>query len=115
MSVTKWLIGIFMLFAICTVFSSIIEETYFTNSHVTTLYDALMSFSAISFANVWTAFWGILVGLGQVLQAIWTAFIWNYSFLQGDWQIVRWLICIPMSAGMAIGLMYETAMIFKIG
>jgi len=115
MALSKWLIGVFMLFAICTVFSQIIEETYFMDSHVTTLYDALMSFKAVSFANPLTAVWGILVGLGQVLVSIWTAFIWDYSFLQGSWQIVRWLICIPMSAGIAIGLMYETAMIFKIG
>jgi hypothetical protein len=115
MALSKWLIGVFMLFAICTVFSQIIEQTYFTNSHVTTLYDALMTFKAISLANPLAAFWGIIVGLGQVLHAIWTAFIWDYSFLQGSWQIVRWLICIPMSAGIAIGLMYETAMIFKLG
>jgi hypothetical protein len=115
MALSKWLIGVFMLFAICTVFSQIIEQTYFTNSHVTTLYDALMTFKAISLANPLAAFWGIIVGLGQVLHAIWTAFIWDYSFLQGSWQIVRWIICIPMSAGIAIGLMYETAMIFKIG
>jgi hypothetical protein len=115
MALSKWLIGVFMLFAICTVFSQIIEQTYFTNSHVTTLYDALMTFKAISLANPLAAFWGIIVGLGQVLHAIWTAFIWDYSFLQGSWQIVRWIICIPMSAGIAIGLMYETAMIFRIG
>jgi hypothetical protein len=115
MALSKWLIGVFMLFAICTVFSQIIEQTYFTNSHVTTLYDALMTFKAISLANPLGAFWGIIVGLGQVLHAIWTAFIWDYSFLQGSWQIVRWIICIPISAGIAIGLMYETAMIFKLG
>jgi uncharacterized membrane protein YedE/YeeE len=115
MSLTKWLIGTFMLFAICTMFSQIIEGTYFADSHVTTLYDALMSFKAISFANPLTAIWGILVGLGQVLHAIWTAFIWDYSFLQGGYQLLRWLVLIPMSAGIAIGLMYETAMIFKIG
>lgn len=114
MGSTKWIIGLFMLFAICTIFSNIIEETYYTSSNITTMYDAMMSFKAVSFANPITFIWGILVGLGQVMTALYNALIWNYSFLQGDWQLIRWLVCIPISVGIAIGFIYETANTFKI-
>ena len=114
MGSTKWLIGLMMLFAIATIFSNIIEETYFTQSNVMTMYDAFNSFSAISFANPVTFIWGILVSLGNIIMAIWNALIWNYSFLQGDWQLVRWLICLPISIGIGVGFLYETAQTFKI-
>jgi len=100
---SKWLIGLAILFGIGVVLSNIIEYTAPMQGGATTIWNAISTWQSVNFADV-TTWWNIFTGLGQMFTAMWNMFIWNYSFLQGDWQYLRWLICFPISLGLIFSI-----------
>jgi hypothetical protein len=49
--------------------------------------------------NALTAVVEIVIYIKDLFLAILNALWWNYAFFSGDWQIIKWLICMPISFG----------------
>lgn len=100
---TSWLIGMLMLFTILTIVSGIIEQTYLGADEAGTIWGAMSSFQAIEFTNPLTAVGGLIIAATDLTQALFKAFIFNYSFLTGIWFVFRILGCC-ISAGIVVSL-----------
>ncbi len=111
---TRWIMGLAILFFFLSVLSSIIEGLYMTESTTVTLYSVMMHFKSINLANPFGAAYDIVVGVKLFLQAIWTMFIWDYSFLTGTWLIVRYFF-VSISVSIFVFFMFEVYRTVKIG
>lgn len=88
---TSWFIGILTLFVLMSLVSGIIEMQYLggqENSEA--IFERLFSSPALSW---------------DILFAAWDALWFNYAFFTGAWQIVRWVLFMPIGAATAINLM----------
>jgi hypothetical protein len=88
---TSWFIGLLMLFMLMSLVSGIIELQYLGGSQDS---EAIMERLFSSPALSW-----------DILFALWDALWFNYAFFTGAWQIVRWVLFMPISAAIAINLM----------
>ena len=93
---TKWLIGLFMAFGVLTILSNTIEYYFFSDGNVTTFFSAISGFENMDIGG----FGGVKIVAGDLLDAFWTALTWNYSFFSGYWEILRWVVFIPISVGL---------------
>ena len=103
----KWIIGLAIAFIAGTIICNIIDmvsplgdagvegtATY----HIDQMINKFQAIGTASVIGKATLFFG---GLWEFLIALGNMFIWNYSFLQeGNLQILRWLLFIPISAGL---------------
>jgi len=101
---TKWLVGFAMLFLIATIMSQIIEYGYADEETATTLWSAMTSFEAVSFSNPITAVWNIMIGIWDIIKALFNMFVWNYSFFTGELIIFRYFLW-SISLGVVISLL----------
>jgi len=101
---TKWLIGFAMLFLVATIMSQIIEYGYAGGDTSTTFWTAMTSFKGISFSNPITAVWSIMVGIWDIIKALFNMFFWNYSFFTGELVIVRYFL-MSISLGVIVSLL----------
>lgn len=111
----RWVMGLAVLFFLLSMMSSIIEGLYMTGTDTTTIYSAMSHFTNINYASpvFIDTIYDVAVGVGLILEALWNMFIWNYSFLTGSFEIVRWLL-ISVSAALFLAFMYETIRLVKI-
>jgi hypothetical protein len=50
-----------------------------------------------------TDFLSMMVVPWAWVQAVFGLFSWDYSFLTGEWMILRWLVLVPMTVGFMWG------------
>ena len=102
---TKWLWGLGIIFVVGTIISNILE---YINPYegVTTIWTAYSSWQAFFDSATWS---NAVTGIGDTLVAIWNMFIWNYSFFEGTWELVRWIICLPLSVALFVPLLISVA------
>lgn len=81
----KYIIGLFMLFGVCTIIMGIIEGIPYGSDETTKLYDLMKpSFSLGYLGNLWDMFW------------------FDYPFLTGNLLYVKYVIFWPMSIGLIV-------------
>ena len=96
-----WIIGIFSMFVGLQVIMGICEMSYPTNT--ANVFTVIMNpeFSASYFQDLFSNFWKVL----------W----FDYPFLTGAWQIVRYGVFMPISLGMIITMFLVAPMATLIG
>lgn len=98
----KWIIFVVMLYGFGTLFGLILEGAFpggeatgvlntLINSKVLT---ATTLFGKLTAAATDLAFWGAIINM----------LFWNFSFWQGPLALVKWLLFLPISAGVVIAL-----------
>ena len=106
----KWLIGIATLFMIGQVVSNIIEysapigdpETQGTAAYW--LWSAITSFQLVGEGSFLSDIVDVIVGVGKLIPALFFMIIWDYAYLEGNMQIVRWCLLFPISLGLIYGV-----------
>ncbi len=107
----RYLVGLVMLFMVLSLIAGVSEMTYLsagvnqatplTGSNVTSRIDKLL-FEDIEWQEVKG-----LVAVGIVLvknapswfENLWNMIWFNYAMFQGSWQIVRWILFVPIGVG----------------
>lgn len=95
---TSWMAGILFLFVFGQIISLTIESQY-VGTNLTDTFYALMRPDFAQFTNPLTAIGGFFIFLWEWVQALWAVFWWDYSFLEGTWEILRvfgWALSISM-------------------
>ena len=100
----SWIIGIIFLFLGLQVISGIGEYTVFGDEE-TTFLSTLMTTPNLTESTgiagdvfAWIG-WG-----GDFIATLWSALWFDYSFFQGQWALVRYIIFIPVSIGFILGI-----------
>lgn len=96
---TKWLVGIIMMYIIGTLVCGIIEMTYFTQDSTNTVYGLMTNIRGISFSNPLTALTDLLLDLWYITQLIFAIILWDFSFFEGGYEIVKYIVFLPLSIG----------------
>ena len=103
---TSWLAG-FGLLALCgMIISATIEGAYIGTDSTNVFYQA-MNPSFGSFTNPLTAVGGFFIMAWVYVQAIWAIFWWDYAFLEGSWEILRyfgWAVSISMVVSLVLAV-----------
>lgn len=94
---TKWLIGIIMLYVIGSLVCGVIEMTYFTQGATDTIFGLMTNIHGISFSNPLTALTDLLLDLWYITQLIFSIIIWDFSFFEGEYSIIKFAVFIPLS------------------
>jgi len=100
---TSWLIGMVMLFVICTITSGIQEGTYFGGG-AGTIWNALTSFKTIDIANPLTVTYGVAIAVYEMMTGLFQILTWDFSMFVGVWAVIRWML-FGISVGMVISLL----------
>jgi len=91
----KWLIGILIMFLMCTIFSGIMEATYL-GSEEASVFERLLFVEALTTGSAWEGIQNIFVGVFsaplQFMGALWDVFTFDYAMYTGDYIIVRFLL-----------------------
>jgi len=89
-------------FVIGTLFCLFIEGSYLGAAEVSVM-NALtgMNLLEVSGSGLWTV--PKLIG-GFFTVGVPRLLLWDYSFLEGDWEIFKWAVLFPLSAGFVWGL-----------
>ncbi len=102
----KWIIGLSLLFIVGNVLCSVLAmvgplEGAPSEGHTATYWldQCINNFSAVGQGG-WHVITGIALGIWSFLMALANMFIWNYSFFEGYWQILRWVVFMPISVGL---------------
>lgn len=100
---TSWFIGLFMLFGMLQLISGVIEMTTLGEGEVSTL-QALMTAPVVDLSNPISALTSVMSVGWDYLGNLWDVFWFNYSFFQGQWLLVKYIVFIPISIAMIISL-----------
>ena len=84
----KWLIGIFMLFAVLTVISGILEGTYLGTEETSLMRDAMSPPLTNIFAMP-----------GWLLRTVPRVIFFDYAFFHGEWRIFKYIFFWPIGIG----------------
>lgn len=100
----KWTIGIMVIFVVLTVMSGICEYTVFGDDD-TSLLQRLMTTPDISeTTSIVGAVFGY-IGFGwDYLQTLWDVLWFDYSFFQGQWLLVKYILFYPVSIAFVISI-----------
>lgn len=100
----KWLIGILMMFVLCSIFSGIIEMAYIGDTE-TSVIGRLFYVDALTVQGTWgnitSFFTGVFTQPLQFLQALWDVLTWDYAMFHGAYGIVR-ILLFTVSAGLIV-------------
>jgi len=77
-----WLGGMFI--------SNTLDQQYLGTDTTTPLF-TLLNPSFGSFSNPLTAIGGFFILMWSWVQALWIMFWWDYSFLSGSWEILKYV------------------------
>lgn len=102
---TKWLVFFFMAVVIGSTFSGIIEMSYLgENASNATLAPFFATYKAAVTLDIGKVF--TLLLSGDLLNGFFNFFTWNYAFFTGGWALIRYLVLLPLSAAMAVTLVF---------
>lgn len=100
---TSWLIGMVMLFVVCTITSGISEGTYFGGG-AGTIWNAITSFKTVDISNPLTVTYGVAIAVYEMMTGLFEILTWDYSMFVGVWAVIRWLL-FGISVGIVISLL----------
>ena len=100
---TSWLIGMVMLFVICTITSGIQEGTYFGGG-AKTLFDTASSFKTLDISSPLTSTFGVIIKVWNMMRGLWQIITWDFSMFTGVWAIIRWTL-FGISIGIIVSLL----------
>ena len=86
-------------------FANITDGIFLGNDNVMPLWDAVSNFKNVNILNPLT-YSSIFIGLGDMIDAVWQLFTWDFTFLNGDYQFFRWML-ITISVGIFTAFMLE--------
>ena len=103
---TFLLIALAILFLAGTVISETIEGSFIGATETTVLYNA-MNPAFTTTSNPLTAIAGFFMAVWGWIQALWTMFTWDYSFLTGTFALIRyfgWCVSIGMIVSIVLAV-----------
>ncbi len=95
---------IFLMFSfmLCTIVSMTLEGAWYGSDDVDIM-NELTGYSVIQLSGA--GFWTVAkMGVGFLTIGLPKALIWDYSFLQGDWALLRWMLIGTLSVGFIWGI-----------
>lgn len=101
---TKWLIGLFMAFTVLTIVSNIIQSAYYPEAAQITIFTVINNWGIAFSKGFFTGIGQVITSLGDLMNAMWTTFMFDYAFFYGGWEIFKYVVCWPISAGLAVTL-----------
>lgn len=91
-------------FLVGTLISLFIEGAYFGQNQMNII-NALTGFNVQEeTSTVGTLFAYPKMAIGFFTVGIPKILLWDYSFLEGGWSLVKWLLLYPISAGIVFGI-----------
>jgi len=94
----------FMVFTFVagSVFCLMMEGAYIGEEEVTIM-NELTGYSVIQLSGAGA--WAVpKMAMGFLLHGLPKLLMWDYAFFAGEWGIVKWFLCYPISAGVVFGL-----------
>ncbi len=105
-----WVVGLWMVFIGGAFLSGILEMQYLSGSgsySASSIFNNLMTVPAVPD----TGLLGFVETIGAIVVVTWNwvlafinALFWNWTFLQGSWAIVKWILLYPLSIGCVVSL-----------
>lgn len=98
----KWMIFLVMLWVCVSMFGAVLEGSFLggdEQSHLNVLMNAKILTSTTVVGKIVGAFTDL-----EMWQAIAGILIWDFSFWEGSYEIVRWILFLPVSIGILFSL-----------
>lgn len=105
----QWLVWLVFTYMIGQMMCFILEGSWFGGQEQS-LMNALTGFSAHSYTdsaigNIGTFVTNVVGGtFGLFTYALPRLLLWDYSFLEGGWSVVKWVVLYPINAGTVLGI-----------
>ncbi len=98
----KLLMFLVFVFTAGTLVSLTLEGGFFGSNEVSVM-NELIGYNSISISGM--GFFAIpKMAIGFLTHGLPKTITWDYSFLQGDWVLFKWIMLYPISAGIVWGL-----------
>jgi len=94
----KWLIGLGMIFVICTFLCLVLEQQA---GEVSIIEDTISKWKMMEFSNPITGLASIASGIGTLFVSIFKVLTWDYNFFTGYWVWAR-AVLITISFGIIV-------------
>ncbi len=108
----KWVALVVFIWITGTILGLIMEGEQLGASHQSTLNDLLIWQKVSSIEGGWSSL-QIITFVPSFFGALFTLLSFNFSFLSGDLQIVRWVVLAPIAAVVTWGLILTLFGIFS--
>ena len=102
----SWTAGFGLLFITGMLISATMEGLYMS-SDTSNIFYQVMNPDFGSFTNPLTAVGGFFIMVWVWIQALWAIFWWDYSFLSGSWEILRyfgWAVSLAMVVSIVLAV-----------
>ena len=99
MLATKWLLFLFMLFAIGATISGVLEMNY-AGASSPAWNDLVATWGEVTSSPL--GIFTVPALAWEAIVAIWNIFTWNYAFFDGPFAMFRYVVLMPLSAAMAL-------------
>lgn len=101
----KWVIGLVMIFILGSMLSGIMELQFLSgDANQQSVIEGLFGWANISGSGLYGVAESIIVATPGVIGSFFQMLVWDYAFFDGSYQIIRWVVCMPITAGMLYGL-----------
>ena len=101
----SWLIGITSLFIVLSLISGVIEGVYLGGAEDTqTVLESLFSPATPSTTTLLGIDVTALAATWNWFTALFGLLFFDYAFFDGEWQIIRWIIFIPVGLATVISI-----------
>ena len=103
---TSWMAGFGLLF-FCGMLISLTIEGLYMGTDTTNVFYRVMNPNFGSFSNPLLAIGGFFIMVWTWIQALWAILWWDYSFLTGSWEILRyagWSVTIAMVVSIVLAV-----------
>ena len=101
----RWLIGMAMAFLILGVFANITDGIFLDNEKdIMPIWQAISNFQNVNILNPMT-YDSMYIGVRDLIDAVWQLITWDFAFLNGEYQFIRWLL-ITISVGIFVEFMF---------
>ena len=101
---TKWLIGLLLMWGVMTLISGVLESTTLGENEVGILQGLMTSPTVTSSTDFLGAATSWINYGTNFIGNLWDVFWFNYSFFQGQWLIVKYVIFMPISVALAFSI-----------
>ena len=91
------------MFIVCSLLSGVLEMAYLGQHEVSTMWKAMTAFDAVDLGNPLSAASGVVVGMWNLIKAVFQMLMWDFSFFTGYWMLVRYVF-MAISLGVIVAL-----------
>lgn len=107
----KWLIIMAAVWIVGSIIGGTMSGTWFAGSETSTL-NAVLTFQAFEIHQLW----GIIplpIPNMEWFGAIGDMIIWDFDIFEGEWALVRYIVLLPVSFGVGLGLILQVIQIVR--